>query len=156
VVLLANLIDTYHILDGHKKIIVEHNLNILLLPGLHGDHNDQTSFRSSASSLPGSSPVSHHYSAHPSLTMPGTSLSVPSPFHFQLHIITRLYFNEQGKVTHHRDFWDVKDVMGLVPGVSLMQWIGTRIAARGLAYATRLWFGDALPTDYRVQELLDA
>jgi len=27
--------------------------------------------------------------------------------------------------------------MGLVPGVSLAQWIGTRLAARSLAYAAR-------------------
>lgn len=74
----------------------------------------------------------------PSLPIPGTSLSVPSPLHSTLRIITRLSFNELGLVTHHRDVWDVKDVMGLVPGVSLAQWIGTRISAAGLSYVSRL------------------
>ena len=36
------------------------------------------------------------------------SLWPPSPFHLKLPIITRLAFNEAGKITHHRDFWDVK------------------------------------------------
>ncbi|EAU84191.2 hypothetical protein CC1G_08121 [Coprinopsis cinerea okayama7 len=73
----------------------------------------------------------------PSVPIPGTSISVPSPLHSQLRIITRLTFNEQGLITHHRDIWDVKDVMGLVPGVSLAQWIGTRLAANGLSYLSR-------------------
>lgn len=30
--------------------------------------------------------------------------------------------------------------MGLVPGVSLAQWIGTRLTARGLSYVSRAWF----------------
>lgn len=48
-------------------------------------------------------------------------------------------FNEQGKITRHRDFWDVKDLLGLVPGVSLAQWIGTRLAGTGLSYLLRCW-----------------
>jgi hypothetical protein len=53
--------------------------------------------------------------------------------------MTRLSFNEQGRVTHHRDFWDVKDVIGLVPGLTLAQWMGTRLAAKGLSFASRVW-----------------
>ncbi|KAJ8507068.1 hypothetical protein ONZ45_g10529 [Pleurotus djamor] len=96
--------------------------------GLHSQSSDPVA--------PGHSPTSSHRIHHPppSLTVPGTSLQLPSPFHFKLHIITRLAFNEQGRITHHRDFWDVKDVMGLVPGVSLVQWLGTRIAARSLTF----------------------
>jgi len=75
------------------------------------------------------------------LPIPRTSLSVPSPFHFTLHVNSKLSFNEQGRVIHHRDFWDLKDVIGLVPGMSLAQWIGTRVTARGLAYISRSWFG---------------
>jgi len=78
-----------------------------------------------------------HIPISPALPIPGTSLTVPSPLHFKLRIITRLSFNEQGLVTHHRDIWDVKDVIGLVPGVSLAQWIGTRLAAVGLSYAAK-------------------
>ncbi|CAK5262520.1 unnamed protein product [Mycena citricolor] len=124
--------------DGHRKTIVEHTLNVLILPGIHrdGQHRIQAPSESliltpgpSSHSLPTSHP------AAPGLGIPGTSLTIPSPLHFQLHIITRLSFNEQGRITHHRDFWDIKDVMGLVPGVSLAQWIGTRLAARGLTYA---------------------
>lgn len=81
-------------------------------------------------------PIPHF--ALPSLPVPGTSLSVPSPLHFRLRILTRLSFNEQGCVTHHRDFWDVKDLIGLVPGVSLVQWIMSRLTGAGLSYAARL------------------
>ncbi|KAJ7682094.1 hypothetical protein DFH06DRAFT_1160207 [Mycena polygramma] len=120
--------------DGHKKTIVEHTLNILVLPGIHreGSHRVQPSSDSLITNA-------SHGLSHPGLPIPGTSLTVPSPFHFQLHIITRLSFNEQGRITHHRDFWDVKDVMGLVPGASLAQWIGTRLAAKGLTYLASFW-----------------
>ncbi|GLB34177.1 hypothetical protein LshimejAT787_0110610 [Lyophyllum shimeji] len=126
--------------DGHKKTIVEHTLNILLLPGLHcKGHRIQGHADSLVSSLSSPSSPPHTSSSSPALRIPGTSLSLPSPFHFQLHIITRLSFNEQGRVTHHRDFWDVRDLLGLVPGVSLVQWLGTRIAAIGLSSVSRLW-----------------
>jgi len=38
---------------------------------------------------------------------------------------------------HHRDFWDVKDMLGLVPGVGLLQWISGRVAARTLGLISR-------------------
>jgi len=138
--------------DGHRKTIVEHNLNILVFPSLHTDTGTATQFSLSNESL--SSPMPPH-PIHPSLRIPGTSLTVPSPFHLQLRIITRFLFNEQGRITHHRDFWDVKDVMGLVPGVSLAQWIGTRIAARGLSYASRAWLRSpgASEADSDIREL---
>ncbi|KAJ3929359.1 MAG: hypothetical protein NXY57DRAFT_900255 [Lentinula lateritia] len=128
--------------DGHRKTIVEHTLNVLVFPNIHSDSGTPARFShstESAPSTPGSQiPPSHPI--HPSLPIPGTSLTVPSPFHLKLRIITRFSFNEQGRITHHRDFWDVKDVMGLVPGVSLAQWIGTRLTARGLSYVSRAWF----------------
>ncbi|KAJ7368967.1 hypothetical protein DFH08DRAFT_676026 [Mycena albidolilacea] len=128
--------------DGHKKTLVEHTLNILVLPGIHRDGNHRAHPSSdsliTASPASASNGVQSHPSA-PGLPIPGTSLTVPSPFHFKLHIITRLSFNEQGRITHHRDFWDVKDVMGLVPGASLAQWIGTRIAAKSLTYVSSFW-----------------
>ncbi|KAJ6615605.1 hypothetical protein B0H10DRAFT_1801126 [Mycena sp. CBHHK59/15] len=126
--------------DGHRKTIVEHTLNILVLPGIHRDTNYRApppfDLLVTNSPAPFQAPVAHPSS--PGLPIPGTSLTVPSPFHFKLHIITRLAFNEQGRITHHRDFWDIKDVMGLVPGVSLAQWIATRLAAMGLSYAASL------------------
>ncbi|KAG6910808.1 hypothetical protein DXG01_007697 [Tephrocybe rancida] len=125
--------------DNHRKTIVEHTLNILLLPGIHCEDDRLQGSSASLVSVLGSPLSVQHYSASPSLRIPGTSLSVPSPLHFQLHVVTRLSFNEQGRVTHHRDFWDVKDVIGLVPGVSLAQWIGTRLTALGLSYLSRLW-----------------
>lgn len=128
--------------DGHRKVIVEHTLNVLLLPGIHceGPISHAHSSVDSLVNLNGS-PLFHSQSLpfiSPSLPIPGTSLSVPSPLHYKLRIITRLSFNEQGLVTHHRDIWDVKDVMGLLPGVSLAQWVGTRLAAAGLSYAAKL------------------
>ncbi|KAF9534594.1 hypothetical protein CPB83DRAFT_755199 [Crepidotus variabilis] len=130
--------------DGHRKVIVEHTLNILLLPGIHCEGTIAHRVQGSTDSLvnPHDSPLmtsnSHKPFILPSLPVPGTSLSVPSPLHCKLRIITRLSFNEQGLVTHHRDIWDVKDVMGLVPGVSLAQWIGTRLAATGLSCLSRI------------------
>ncbi|KAJ7755868.1 hypothetical protein B0H16DRAFT_1827760 [Mycena metata] len=126
--------------DGHRKTIVEHTLNILVLPGIHREGSYRA--QPSSDSLITASGPSHTTASHPSspgLPIPGTSLTIPSPFHFSLHIITRLSFNEQGRITHHRDFWDVKDVMGLVPGASLAQWIGTRLAAKSLTYVASLW-----------------
>jgi hypothetical protein len=134
---------TEHGEDGNRKVIVEHTLNILLLPGVHCEgplsHAVQPSSSDSIINLP-QTPLAPHAALQspppfviPSLPIPGTSLSLPSPFHSQLRIISRLSFNEQGRITHHRDFWDVKDVMGLVPGVSLAQWIGTRLTATGLS-----------------------
>ncbi|KAJ7639498.1 hypothetical protein FB45DRAFT_905795 [Roridomyces roridus] len=130
--------------DGHRKTIVEHTLNILVLPGIHRDSHYRPT--ESSDSLVPRSPSSHlpHPNA-PGLPILGTSLTLPSPFHFKLHIITRLSFNEQGRITHHRDFWDVKDVMGLVPGVSLAQWIGTRLAAKSVTYAVSLWSSPRTP-----------
>jgi len=150
--------------DGHRKTIVEHTLNVLVFPDLHRDTGTPARFSHSTESLsPSSSPTSQYYPSHPihpSLPIPGTSLTVPSPFHLKLRIITRLSFNEQGRITHHRDFWDVKDVMGLVPGVSLAQWIGTRLTARGLSYASRIWLRrsgtDSAPapeSDVEIREL---
>lgn len=71
----------------------------------------------------------------PKLSVAG--VNVPSPMHFQLRVLTRLSMNEQGRITHHRDFWDVKDLLGLVPGVSLTQWITTRITGYSLSLLGR-------------------
>ncbi|KAF4575242.1 hypothetical protein EYR36_006600 [Pleurotus pulmonarius] len=132
--------------DGHRKCIVEHTFHLLLLPGIHQDepHSRQPSDPTSSNH----SPLSVYRAppgVAPCVTIPGTSLQLPSPFHFKMHIMTRLAFNEQGRITHHRDFWDIKDVMGLVPGVSLMQWVGSRVMARGLSFAYHSLFNVLSP-----------
>lgn len=123
-------------------MIVEHTLNILLLPGIHREgtisHRVNVSSDSLVSAHGSNFMHSHKPFTTPSLPIPGTSIALPSPLHRKLRIITRLSFNEQGLVTHHRDIWDVKDVMGLLPGVSLAQWIGTRLTATSLSYISRL------------------
>jgi hypothetical protein len=77
-----------------------------------------------------------HKLAHPRLPFPG--LNVPSPFHLKLRIITKLTFNEQGRILYHRDWWDIRDLISLIPGAQPAQWILTRIAARGLSSAMRV------------------
>jgi hypothetical protein len=52
-----------------------------------------------------------------------------------LPVHTRLSFNDSGRITHHQDIWDVKDVLSLVPGVGITQWVGSRVLAHGLASA---------------------
>nr|GAT46502.1 predicted protein [Mycena chlorophos] len=147
--------------DGHRKTIVEHTLNVLILPGIHreGRYRGQPATESPlltnssapispvtpsshSIALPPTTSYAHPHLTAPALSIPGTALTIPSPFHLQLRIITRLSFNEQGHITHHRDFWDVKDVLGLVPGVSLAQWVATRLAARSVGWVVRSgWLG---------------
>lgn len=89
--------------DGHRKVIVEHTLHIVLLPGLHsgvcqpGPPHTTIAERTLSVSSMTSGPTSL-----------GLDLSLPSPLHLRLPIISRLSFNESGKITHHRDFWDLK------------------------------------------------
>ncbi|RPD66888.1 hypothetical protein L226DRAFT_529295 [Lentinus tigrinus ALCF2SS1-7] len=126
--------------DGHKRTMVEHTLHILILPGLH-PHTYMSSEGSAASSsesmmsllLPSSA------NANPSMRNRhlGMSFWPPSPFHLKLPIITRLAFNDADKITHHRDFWDVKDLLGLLPGMTLVQWVSGRLAAQGIRGVVR-------------------
>ncbi|KAK7696222.1 hypothetical protein QCA50_000875 [Cerrena zonata] len=122
--------------DGHHKTIVEHTLNILLLPGLHSStFQPPTASASEHPSAPSDvsvhplSTASTDSSQHTTL---GLNVNIPSPFHLRLPIMTRLLFNDVGRITHHRDFWDAKDLLGLVPGMSLTQWITSRIFAQGV------------------------
>ena len=97
-------------------MVVEHTLHIVVLPGLHWHAQQAPSNASDTGSavVPRSdSTVSlrEHASTPTSsarLRYPEHSFWPPSPFHLVLPIITRLSFNEAGKITHHRDFWDVK------------------------------------------------
>ena len=156
-------------------MVVEHTLHIVVLPGLHWHAQQAPSNASDAGSavVPRSdSTVSlrEHASTPTSarLRYPEHSFWPPSPFHLVLPIITRLSFNEAGKITHHRDFWDVKvwtyqtplrpargawgggqdpptdkflyvfqDLLGLVPGMTLVQWVTGRLAAQGIRGVVR-------------------
>ncbi|KAL1690088.1 hypothetical protein GGG16DRAFT_92845 [Schizophyllum commune] len=141
--------------DGTRRIIIEHTFNLLLLPDIHRDGTHAVRLHTS-SDLISPSEVTHPRGPslqHPSLPVPGTSLAVPSPLHLKLPIITRLTFNEQGRITHHRDYWDVKDLLGLVPGVSLTQWISSRLAAQGLALAARMLSRGTNPASARTADL---
>ena len=98
-------------LDGHRKIIVEHTLHVLLLPSFHSAASRQTmppdahSEASSSRALSLSSSSLQQAAYHSTL---GMDLSVLSPLHLRLPITSRLSFNDAGKITYHRDIWDVK------------------------------------------------
>ncbi|KAI0005121.1 hypothetical protein BJV74DRAFT_881014 [Russula compacta] len=145
--------------DGHRRCIVEHTLNILLLPGLHaerylGHMNAAQPYALTSEAQRNSPSRSLHVSfssvsgpqqpSLPTLMVPGIGVSLPSPLHLQLHVFTRLSFNEQGRIIHHRDVWDLKDLVGLIPGGMLSQWVASRLAARALSAISRLgaWVSD--------------
>ena len=128
--------------DGHHRTIVEHTLHVLFLPSLHKEqashtfpHGDEYSRQLYTAPYFDSSLLASASYPQPKLSIAGINL--PSPMHFQLRVLTRLSMNEQGMITHHRDFWDVKDLLGLVPGVSLTQWVATRIAGYSLSVLGR-------------------
>ena len=127
--------------DGHHRTIVEHTLHVLFLPSLHKEdsnmlpHADEHSRQLSMASYFDPSVLGSASYPQPKLSIAGINL--PSPMHFRLRVLTRLSMNEQGRITHHRDFWDVKDLLGLVPGVSLAQWVMTRITGYSLSVLGR-------------------
>lgn len=129
---------SYIALDGHKKSFVEYTLNILFLPDLHTTYRiPKTLMLRRPPSSPVESPLSLSVPASPSLPIPGTLFSVPSPLHFQLPVMTRLCFNEQGQITYHRDIWDFRDVVRLIPGARVVLWIMARAGAWGLSWISQ-------------------
>lgn len=125
-------------LDGHKKSFVEYTLNILFFPDLHTTYRiPKTLMLRRPPSSPADSQLSLSVPASPSLPIPGTLISVPSPLHFQLPVMTRLRFNEQGQITYHRDIWDFGDVIRLVPGARIALWIIARAGAWGLSWISQ-------------------
>ncbi|KAH9938105.1 uncharacterized protein B0H18DRAFT_1132762 [Fomitopsis serialis] len=123
--------------DGHQTTILEHTLHIDILPGLLARRRSSAGpchpLPSTTTDLSLSIP---HPPLHrqPSYISRGQSTQAPpsSIFHLSLPIITRLSFNDAGKITRHRDFWDIKDLLNLLPGMSLAQWITTRMVAQGI------------------------
>jgi hypothetical protein len=139
--------------DGHRRCIVEHTLNILLLPGIHAERSSwqmnaahtyaltseaQRNSPSRPLHMSFSSLNGPHLPSVPAVTVPGIGLALPSPLHLQLHVFTRLSFNEQGRIIHHRDVWDLKDIVGLFPGGLLSQWVTSRLVAQVLSTVCRL------------------
>lgn len=133
-------------LDGTRKSIIEHTLHILILPGIHVPSKSKQppspgSMSASASAMDlqlSTNPSTGylHKLAHPRLPFPG--LNIPSPFHLKLRVITKLTFNEQGRILYHRDWWDIRDLISLIPGAQPAQWVLTRLAARGFSSAMRV------------------
>jgi len=89
----------------------------------------------SSLSLPESATGTTFSSGGPATLGSATRLLTTLARQVSLPVHTRLSFNDSGRITHHQDIWDVKDVLGLVPGVSVAQWVGSRMMARGLASA---------------------
>ena len=124
--------------DGHKKSFVQYTTNVLFFPDLHTTYKmPATLMLRHPPSSPADSPLSLSVPASPYLPIPGTLFSVPSPLHFQLPVMTQLCFNEQGQITYHRDAWDVRDVVRLIPGVRVALWIIARAGAWGLSWISR-------------------
>ncbi|PCH40948.1 hypothetical protein WOLCODRAFT_137096 [Wolfiporia cocos MD-104 SS10] len=124
--------------DGHHKAIVEHTLHIDLLPGLLGPGSlgpsaPPASASAAASSAAPSELVAVSSPHHP-LPRPHDR---PPPLRLSLPVLTRLSFNDAGRITHHRDFWDAKDLLGLLPGMALVQWVATRALAHGISALVR-------------------
>lgn len=124
-------------LDGHKKSFVEYKLNILFFPDLHATYRIPKTLMLRRPPSSPDSQLSLSVPASPSLPIPGTLFSAPSPLHFQLPVMTRLCFNEQGQITYHRDIWDFRDVVRLIPGVRVVLWIMARAGAWGLSWISQ-------------------
>ncbi|KAF8434534.1 hypothetical protein L210DRAFT_3553144 [Boletus edulis BED1] len=124
--------------DGHKKSFVEYTLNILFFPDLHTTYRiPKILVLHRPPPSPADSQLSLSVPSSPSLPIPGTPCSMPSPLHFQLPVMTRLCFNEQGQITYHRDIWDFRDVVRLIPGVRVVLWIVARAGAWGLSWISQ-------------------
>src|ERR1700761_1371837 len=122
-----------HHVDGNRTSLIEHAVHVLLLPNLHTLVHRCVHPGSQDNPVTGTTPNS----PYPSLCLPLPFLGpvVPgwTPLHVQLRVLTRLSFNESGRVTYHRDFVDVKDLFSLVPGFTAVQWFCSTLAARLLS-----------------------
>jgi len=127
--------------DGHRRVVIEHTVYLLFLPNVFppepASGSDAMTVHGSASSLslPDSvnsanfGPIRHPTLGGIARLLTTLARQVSLPVH------TRLSFNDSGHITHHQDIWDVKDVLCLVPGVGIAQWIASRALAHGLASA---------------------
>lgn len=133
--------------DGTRRSVIEHTLHILFLPNLHSFVPGNSTEAQRASLSPSTSSLSFHGSAStpphhvssPALHLGGIFTLPSSPLHLQLRIITKLTFNEQGRVSYHRDFWDARDLIRMLPGGRPAMWVWTRLVARGLSTVSWLF-----------------
>ncbi|QRV72851.1 hypothetical protein RhiJN_00865 [Ceratobasidium sp. AG-Ba] len=58
--------------------------------------------------------------------------------HRRVRVHTILSFNEQGRITHHQDVCDLRELLYLIPGGHAIQSVTTRFTAIGLAGLSRL------------------
>jgi len=127
--------------DGHRKVVIEHTVYLLFLPDLFspdgGPRQDIVPFSNISGSPYSLDSTSTTFAApsqnHPTL---GSAARVLMALARQvsLPVHTRLSFNDSGRIVHHQDIWDVKDVLALlIPGMSVAQWISSRLLARSLA-----------------------
>ncbi|KAF8341268.1 uncharacterized protein EI90DRAFT_1710612 [Cantharellus anzutake] len=145
--------------DGHRKVIIEHTVYLLFFPDIFAPDSAPTqsdllrfsstsSTISSSTTTPGdttptsfrnlslySHPSQHHLHHTPQKqTISSTARALLSLCRrVTLPVHTRLMFNESGRVVHHQDVWDVKDVVRMIPGMSVMQWAGSRLLAGALS-----------------------
>jgi len=155
--------------DGHRQCVIEHTFNILILPGLHSDRFAATGAgrfahpdtpMSSSLALPsahGSSlhPSTYIHPSDPAISVPLLNFMLPSPLHLQLHVITRLRFNDSGHITHHRDFWDAKDLVSLLPGGNIAQWVSARVVGGALSSMSRVLGISAADSRRRIRDDAD-
>lgn len=131
--------------DDNRISIIEHTMHIVLLPQWHTMATSGADAQPASPTLDVVSTASLHSSlltasqqpAQPKLSLAGGRLQLPSPLHFKLRVTTRLSFNEAGRITRHRDSWDVRDFIALVPGMGAAQAVTTRLAA--FALSTAAW-----------------
>lgn len=120
-------------------------MHIVLLPQLHTMATPGADHHPSSPTLDVVSTASLHSSlfaaaqqpAQPVLSLAGGRVQLPSPLHFKLRVTTRLSFNEAGRITRHRDTWDVRDFIALAPGMGTVQAVTTRLA--GFALSAAAW-----------------
>ncbi|KAF8305854.1 hypothetical protein DL93DRAFT_2089168, partial [Clavulina sp. PMI_390] len=125
--------------DGHRRVVIEHTVYLLLLPDAFAPEpssSDAMMIHSSASSisLPESTyPGTPGHGGRPQTLGNAARVLGTLARQVSLPVHTRLSFNDSGRITHHQDIWDVKDVVNLIPGMSVAQWIGSRVLAHGLS-----------------------
>ncbi|KZT60193.1 hypothetical protein CALCODRAFT_492778 [Calocera cornea HHB12733] len=135
--------------DGARTAMLEQTLHFLFLPEWHTasgqpsstdslvpnprDSTSTVSLMSTAAAL-GQATVPPPKLKLPSLWgQKGEERTLPSPMHFQLHVITRLQFNERGRIAKHRDFWDIRDLTdAVVPLSPMIGWFTRRLLAYNL------------------------
>ncbi|KZP00106.1 hypothetical protein CALVIDRAFT_533762 [Calocera viscosa TUFC12733] len=147
--------------DGARTAMLEQTLHFLFMPELHtplGQPSSSDSLvpnprdsTSSVSLMSTAAALGQASIPPPKLKIPslwgakGDERTLPSPLHFQLHVITRLQFNERGRITRHRDFWDVRDLAEtVVPFSGMIGWFTRRLLAYNLLAIA--WIFSLIPT----------